>query len=227
MIVDWLGGFFSNDLSIDLGTENTLVYVKDVGIVLNKPSVVAINKNGTGPKRILAVGKEAKEMPGRTPGDIVAIRPLKDGVIDDFEITNVRMRREYRGCFVGVALALGIFAGALPTCAEAKGGGKLALGIIVTSVGGAIALFGLSASSDGDRVDCESEYKTDDEVNGCIREKEEGHLMTSAIGGAIIAPGVWMIVNGGRELKASRPKRVYIGPDGRGGVRLALEVPLP
>ena len=87
MIFDWVAGLFSNDLAIDLGTANTLVYAKGQGIVMNEPSVVAINKNITGPKRILAVGKEAKEMLGRTPGDIVAIRPLKDGVIADFEIT--------------------------------------------------------------------------------------------------------------------------------------------
>jgi rod shape-determining protein MreB len=92
MIFDWLAGLFSNDLAIDLGTANTLVYVKGVGIVMNEPSVVAINKNVTGPKRILAVGKEAKEMLGRTPGDIVAIRPLKDGVIADFEITAAMIR---------------------------------------------------------------------------------------------------------------------------------------
>ena len=92
MIFDWLAGLFSNDLAIDLGTANTLVYVKGVGIVMNEPSVVAINKNVTGPKRILAVGKEAKEMLGRTPGDIVVIRPLKDGVIADFEITAAMIR---------------------------------------------------------------------------------------------------------------------------------------
>ncbi len=92
MIFDWLAGLFSNDLAIDLGTANTLVYVKGQGIVINEPSVVAINKNLTGPKRILAVGKEAKEMLGRTPGDIVAIRPLKDGVIADFEITAAMIR---------------------------------------------------------------------------------------------------------------------------------------
>lgn len=92
MIFDWLAGLFSNDLAIDLGTANTLVYVKGQGIVINEPSVVAINKNLSGPKRILAVGKEAKEMLGRTPGDIVAIRPLKDGVIADFEITAAMIR---------------------------------------------------------------------------------------------------------------------------------------
>lgn len=92
MIFDWVAGLFSNDLAIDLGTANTLVYAKGQGIVMNEPSVVAINKNITGPKRILAVGKEAKEMLGRTPGDIVAIRPLKDGVIADFEITAAMIR---------------------------------------------------------------------------------------------------------------------------------------
>jgi rod shape-determining protein MreB len=92
MIFDWLAGLFSNDLAIDLGTANTLVYVKGQGIVINEPSVVAINKNMSGPKRVLAVGKEAKEMLGRTPGDIVAIRPLKDGVIADFEITAAMIR---------------------------------------------------------------------------------------------------------------------------------------
>ena len=92
MIFDWLAGLFSNDLAIDLGTANTLVYVKGQGIVINEPSVVAINKNMSGPKRVLAVGKEANEMLGRTPGDIVAIRPLKDGVIADFEITAAMIR---------------------------------------------------------------------------------------------------------------------------------------
>ncbi|MBL1275887.1 MAG: rod shape-determining protein [Ectothiorhodospiraceae bacterium] len=82
-------GLFSNDLSIDLGTANTLIYVKGQGIVLNEPSVVAIRmERGTGnPKKIAAVGAEAKRMLGRTPGNIQAIRPLKDGVIADFTVT--------------------------------------------------------------------------------------------------------------------------------------------
>ncbi|MBN1918003.1 MAG: rod shape-determining protein [Verrucomicrobia bacterium] len=82
-------GRFSNDMGIDLGTANTLVYVKGRGIVLTEPSVVAIKK---GTNRILAVGEEAKRMLGRTPGDIVAIRPLKDGVIADFEVTENMLR---------------------------------------------------------------------------------------------------------------------------------------
>ena len=75
---------FSSDLAIDLGTANTLVYAKGKGIVVNEPSIVAINKN-TG--EVEAVGKEAKEMLGRTPGNIVAIKPMKDGVIADFKVT--------------------------------------------------------------------------------------------------------------------------------------------
>ncbi|MEV4557329.1 rod shape-determining protein [Kitasatospora sp. NPDC049285] len=81
--------FIGRDLAIDLGTANTLVYVRGKGIVLNEPSVVAVNTNTGG---ILAVGAEAKKMIGRTPGNIVAIRPLKDGVIADFEITERMLR---------------------------------------------------------------------------------------------------------------------------------------
>ncbi|HEY9135403.1 MAG TPA: rod shape-determining protein, partial [Pseudomonadales bacterium] len=81
-----LRGLFSTDLSIDLGTANTLIYVRDRGIVLNEPSVVAIRMNGT-QKSVVAVGSDAKRMLGRTPGNITAIRPLKDGVIADFQVT--------------------------------------------------------------------------------------------------------------------------------------------
>ena len=83
-----LRGYFSNDLSIDLGTANTLIYVRGKGIVLNEPSVVAIREEPSrGGKKIEAVGTEAKNMLGRTPGNITAIRPLKDGVIADFTVT--------------------------------------------------------------------------------------------------------------------------------------------
>src|SRR6187431_3093105 len=84
-----LFGLFSNDIGIDLGTANTLVYVKDHGIVLREPSVVAVQ---AGTNRVLSVGDEAKRMLGRTPGNIVAIRPLKDGVIADFEVTEAMLR---------------------------------------------------------------------------------------------------------------------------------------
>lgn len=88
----WLLGIFSNDLAIDLGTANTLVLVKGQGISINEPSVVAIQYDNHGQKRILAVGQEAKEMIGKTPGNIKAIRPMKDGVIADFEVTEMMIR---------------------------------------------------------------------------------------------------------------------------------------
>ncbi|MEZ4215968.1 MAG: rod shape-determining protein [Myxococcota bacterium] len=87
MILDTVLGWFSSDLAIDLGTANTLVYVKGRGIVVSEPSVVAVEKEGRGPGKVKAVGKQAKEMLGRTPANIVAIRPMKDGVIADFEVT--------------------------------------------------------------------------------------------------------------------------------------------
>jgi rod shape-determining protein MreB len=92
MFLDPVLGLFSNDLAIDLGTANTLVYVKGKGIVLREPSVVAVRKDARGVSKILAVGTEAKMMLGRTPGNIVAIRPMKDGVIADFDITESMLR---------------------------------------------------------------------------------------------------------------------------------------
>ncbi|MBI4765893.1 MAG: rod shape-determining protein [Deltaproteobacteria bacterium] len=96
MFLDSILGVFSNDLAIDLGTANTLVYVKGKGIVLSEPSVVAVRKDAKGYNRVLAVGKEAKLMLGRTPGNIVAIRPMKEGVIADFEVTEAMLRHFIR-----------------------------------------------------------------------------------------------------------------------------------
>ena len=92
MILDKIIGFFSSDMSIDLGTANTLVLVKGKGIIINEPSVVAIQRNRMGRQNILAVGKEAKNMVGKTPGDIEAIRPMRDGVIADFDMTEKMIR---------------------------------------------------------------------------------------------------------------------------------------
>ena len=92
MIFDWVYGLFSNDLAIDLGTATTLTFVKGKGIVSNEPSVVAVQRNITGGKKVLAVGSEAKKMLGRTPGNIMAVRPMKDGVIADFEVTEAMLR---------------------------------------------------------------------------------------------------------------------------------------
>jgi len=91
-LFDAVLGMFSNDLAIDLGTANTLVYLKSKGVVVSEPSVVAVQKDAAGQKRVLAVGTEAKNMLGRTPGSIVAIRPMKDGVIADFDITEEMLR---------------------------------------------------------------------------------------------------------------------------------------
>jgi rod shape-determining protein MreB and related proteins len=91
-IFDSLLGVFSSDLAIDLGTANTLVYVKGKGIVLSEPSVVAVQIEGRDKNRVLAVGAEAKNMLGRTPGNIVATRPMRDGVIADFDVTEAMLK---------------------------------------------------------------------------------------------------------------------------------------
>ena len=92
-------GIFSDDLAIDLGTANTLVYAKGKGIVCCEPSVVAVQKDARGGKKVKAVGRVAKEMLGRTPGSIVAIRPMKDGVIADFDITQTMLRHFIGKCY--------------------------------------------------------------------------------------------------------------------------------
>ncbi|HER43219.1 MAG TPA: rod shape-determining protein, partial [Candidatus Eisenbacteria bacterium] len=89
MLFGRLATYFSNDIAIDLGTANTLVYLKGNGIVLNEPSVVAVDQKT---KKVYAVGAEAKSMLGKTPDHIIAVRPMKDGVIADFEITEVMLR---------------------------------------------------------------------------------------------------------------------------------------
>lgn len=94
--MDSVLGVFSNDLAIDLGTANTLVYVKGKGIVLSEPSVVAVRTDNRYKNKVLAVGLEAKKMLGRTPGNIVAIRPMRDGVIADFEVTEAMLKHFIR-----------------------------------------------------------------------------------------------------------------------------------
>ena len=94
-IFKWLLGLFSLDIGIDLGTANTLVHIRGKGIVINEPSWVTIEKRS---RRPLAIGASAKEMVGRTPADVLAIRPLRDGVISEFEITKAML-----GYFIGKA----------------------------------------------------------------------------------------------------------------------------
>ena len=92
MVLDWFLGLFSNDLAIDLGTANTCVFVKGQGVVLDEPSVVAVKKDERGPRKVLAVGQEARQMLGKVPGNIEAIRPMKDGVIADLDVTEAMLR---------------------------------------------------------------------------------------------------------------------------------------
>ena len=94
-----LRGLFSSDLSIDLGTANTLIYVKGQGIVLDEPSVVAIRQERGANKSVAAVGTAAKQMLGRTPGNIAAIRPMKDGVIADFYVTEKMLIKKIKEQF--------------------------------------------------------------------------------------------------------------------------------
>ena len=124
-----LMGLFSSDMAIDLGTANTLVYVKGKGIVLNEPSVVAIEEV-RGKKQVLAVGNEAKQMLGRTPGNIQAIRPLRDGVIADFEIAEemikyfirkVHNRRSFASPMVIICVPSGSTAVERRACQESAG----------------------------------------------------------------------------------------------------------
>jgi len=119
MVFNQLLGAFSNDLAIDLGTANTLVYVKGKGIVFREPSVVAIQRNSRGEQNVVAVGKVAKDMLGKTPGSIIAIRPMKDGVIADFEITEEMLRyfivrAHNRKTFVRPRVIIGVPSGITP-----------------------------------------------------------------------------------------------------------------
>ncbi|WP_297814323.1 rod shape-determining protein [uncultured Helicobacter sp.] len=92
MVLDRVIGWFSHDISIDLGTANTIVLVKGQGVIINEPSVVAVQNDRYSKNKILAVGHEAKEMVGKTPGSILAVRPMKDGVIADFDMTEKMIR---------------------------------------------------------------------------------------------------------------------------------------
>ena len=115
---NWLLKFFSADMAIDLGTANTLIYVKGRGIVLNEPSVVAVAENRLlGRKEILAVGTDAKQMFGRTPGTITAVRPLRDGVIADFEVAEEMIKYFIRKVHKRNPMAAPLIIICVPSCA--------------------------------------------------------------------------------------------------------------
>ena len=115
-MLKWFAGMLSSDLAIDLGTANTLVYVKGRGIICSEPSVVAVADAPNGSRRVLAVGTEAKEMVGRTPGSIKAIRPIKDGVIADFEVTEAMLRYFIRRAHNGSRLVRPRIVICVPPC---------------------------------------------------------------------------------------------------------------
>ncbi len=113
MFIQKLAGKFSNDLAIDLGTANTLVYVKGKGIVCDEPSVVVMRRDN---KKVIAVGTEAKEMMGKTPANIITIKPLKDGVIADFDATGEMLKyfitkAHNRKCFISPRIIIGVPSG--------------------------------------------------------------------------------------------------------------------
>ncbi len=114
MVFDNFLSFFTNDIAIDLGTANTLIYVKGIGIIANEPSVVAVQeKDSRGEKKVCAVGKEAKAMIGKAPMNIKVIRPLKDGVIADFDVANQMLRNfikhaHRKGSFIKPRIAIGV-----------------------------------------------------------------------------------------------------------------------
>jgi len=139
-----LFGFMSADMAIDLGTANTLVYVRDQGIVLNEPSVVAISMAG-GKKQVLAVGNEAKQMLGRTPGNIIAIRPLRDGVIADFEVTEAMIKQPMAAA-IGAGLPVTEPSGSMVVDI---GGGTTEVAVI--SLGGIV--YARSVRVGGDKMD--------------------------------------------------------------------------
>ena len=118
----FLGRYFSSDLSIDLGTANTLIYVRGQGIVLNEPSVVAVRQDRLvgGNKSVAAVGAEAKQMLGRTPGHITTIRPMKDGVIADFTYTEEMLKHFIRKVHKSRFLRPSICLASAPTAATER-----------------------------------------------------------------------------------------------------------
>jgi len=101
----WVQGLFSNDLSIDLGTSNTLIYAKGLGVITNEPTVVAVQRDRSGARKLVAVGRAAKEMVGRTPDGLEAIRPVKNGVIADFESVSAMLRYFIKNAPTNRALA--------------------------------------------------------------------------------------------------------------------------
>src|SRR6266542_438051 len=198
MILDSLLGLFSNDLAIDLGTANTLIYVKGQGIVCNEPSVVAVQKDARGGRRVLAVGAEAKKMLGRTHGNIVAIRPLKDGVIADFEITEAMLRYFIQKIHNRKTLVRPRIIICVP-CGTTE--------VAVISLAGVV--FSKSVRVGGDKMDEAISQYIKRKYNLLVGERT-AELIKITIGSAYPSDEVQRMEIKGRDLVAGVPKTVVI-----------------
>src|SRR5258708_2506095 len=201
---------FSRDLAIDLGTANTLIYIRGMGIVSNEPSVVAVQQEARGGKKVLAVGKEAKEMLGRTPGNIVAIRPMKDGVIADFEITAAMLRY-----FIGAGLPITEQSGNMIVDI---GGGTSDVAVI--SLAGIV--FAKSVRVGGDKMDEAIIQHIKRKYNLLIGERT-AELIKMGIGNAYPTDEVLTMDIKGRDLVAGVPRTLTVSSD---EIRDALAEPV-
>src|ERR671918_312481 len=209
-MLDWLYRLFSRDLAIDLGTANTLIYIRGVGIVSNEPSVVAVQQDARGIKKVLAVGKEAKEMLGRTPGNIVAIRPMKDGVIADFEITAAMLRyfiqtAHNRKALVKPRIIIGIPSG--NTIVDIGGG---TTDVAVISLSGIV--FSKSVRIGGDKMDEAIIQHVKRKYNLLIGERT-AEAIKMGIGTAYPTDEVMTMEIKGRDLVAGVPRTLSITSD--------------
>src|SRR5207245_2447648 len=232
--------FLSPDLAIDPGTANTLIYIRGMGIVSNEPSVVAVQQEPRGGKKVLAVGKEAKEMLGRTPGNIVAIRPMKDGVIADFEITAAMLRyfiraAHNRSTLVKPRIIIGIPSGI--TEVERRGSAAVLpitgpYGNMIVDIGGrtsdvaVISLAGIvfakSVRVGGDKMDEAIIQHIKRKYNLLIGERT-AELIKMGIGNAYPTDEVLTMDIKGRDLVAGVPRTLTVSSD---EIRDALAEPV-
>jgi rod shape-determining protein MreB len=235
MFLRSISGLFSHDLAIDLGTANTLVYMKGKGIILNEPSVVAMKKDDRGTRKVLAVGKEAKSMLGRTPGNIVAIRPMKDGVIADFDIAEAMLRYFIRTAHAGRRLArprviIGVPSGitevekkAVKESAESAGAREVffieepmaaAIGgtteVAVISLGGIV--FSISVRVAGDKMD-EAIVEYIKRKYRLLIGSTSAEIIKTTIGNAFPGDALESVDVKGRDMTTGTPKVLSIDSD--------------
>ena len=215
MFLDQVIGFFSSDMGIDLGTANTLVLVKDKGIIINEPSVVAVRREKYGKQKILAVGHAAKEMVGKTPGDIEAIRPMRDGVIADFDMTERMIRyfieKTHRRKNFPVREPQG-------NLVVDIGGGTTEIGVV--SLGGLV--ISKSIRTAGDKIDSSIVNYIKEKYNLLIGERT-GEEIKIAVGSAVQLEKELSVVVKGRDQVSGLLSRVELTSE---DVREAMREPL-